>query len=177
MSKIAVIYYSKHGTTEEYARKVAEEVGGDLFDAHKVKYKDIKDYDIIVYGGGIYSGGIKGIEFLKKSWNKGLCEKKIIVFAIGITVDHEENCQQCREINFVKRLEGLPCYFLPGAYDPAKNTGVDKKIMGFTLKLIGEGDAKGQTAESNSLIDRMRNGCDLRDMSAIGPLVEAIKAL
>jgi menaquinone-dependent protoporphyrinogen IX oxidase len=177
MNKIAVIYYSKHGATKMYAEKLAEAVGADLFDAHDVKYADIRDYDVIVYGGGIYSGGIKGIEFLKKSWRKGLSAKKVITFAVGITIDQEENRQQCREINFVKKLKDLPCYFLPGAYDPATLTGVDKKIMNFTLKLIGGGKAQGATAESEMVIERMKNGCDLRDLAVLEPLIEAVRAL
>lgn len=177
MSKIAIIYYSKHGSTEAYARRIAELTGGDLFDAHSCKYKDVADYDVIVYGGGIYSGGIKGIEMLKKGWRKGFRNKKIIVFAVGITIDYEENRKQCEEINFVKKLKGLPCFFLPGAYDPSSITGVDKKIMGFTLKLIGDGKATGQTAESAQLIDRMKNGCDMVDMDMVEPLVRAIKKL
>ena len=53
MNRIAVIYYSKYGTTRQYARWICDAVGGDLFDARKTKLKDLSDYDIVVYGGGI----------------------------------------------------------------------------------------------------------------------------
>ena len=101
---VAVVYYSKYGTTEQYARWISEETGADLLDARKCKIRDLAGYDTIVYGGGIYAGGIKGIELITKNWSGALEGKKVLVFAVGITVEDEANRQQCMEINFEKRL-------------------------------------------------------------------------
>lgn len=172
MSRIAIIYNSKHGTTEQYAKWIAEETGADLFEQEHCKIKELNDYDVIVYGGGIYSGGIKGLEFISKNWKRFFVNKKVITFAVGITIEQESNRQQCREINFVKKLEGLPCYFLPGAYDPTKVTGLDKRIIGFTKKLISD-----ETPMGAQLLDYFENGCDMVDRSRIEPLVEELKKL
>jgi Flavodoxin len=172
MSKIAVVYYTKHGSTGQYAKWVADAVGADLFKQQECSIKDLQDYDVIVYGGGIYSGGIKGLEFIKKNWKRFFVNKKVIVFAVGITIDMEENRKQCREINFVKKLEGLPCYFFPGAYDPAEIKGVDSKIIGFTKKLISDSTPMGK-----QLLDYFDNGCDMIDRNRIDPLVEELKSL
>jgi flavodoxin len=141
VSKTAIIYYSKYGTTRQYAEWIAEKTGAQLFDARKFKKKDLAAYDTIVYGGGIYAGGIKGIDLITKNWYKGLDEKNVIVFAVGITVGSEACRQQCLEVNFEKRFvtdavedqgkesgqftvtellkeKMLPirCFFLPGAF-------------------------------------------------------------
>ena len=216
-SKTAVIFYSKYGSTRQYAEWIAEELGADLIDARarRLKLRDIQEYDTIIYGGGIYSGGIKGVELITKNWAKGLSAKRVIVFAVGIAVDNEANREQCREINFEKRLiywmdgeeygiadeklgpdaggtapkeaPGLKellrqtmmpvkCFFLPGRYDPAAIRGLDKGIMAFTRKLIGDG-AGGATAGSAELIGRMQNGCDLIDRAAIQPVLDAARGV
>lgn len=194
MNRIAVIYYSKYGTTRQYARWICDAVGGDLFDARKTKLKDLSDYDIVVYGGGIYSGGIKGIELITKNWYKGLSEKKVICFGVGIMIDKEENREQCIAINFERRFvtdakedEGketgtfkaselfkekrlpIECYFLPGAYDPKKIKGIDKGIMAITRKMIGDDPA------GRYILEYTGKGCDLVDKDAIGEIVEAVK--
>lgn len=190
MSKTAVIYYSKYGTTENYARLIAKALGADLFEAKKTKFRDIKDYDTVVFGGGIYSGGIRGIELITKNWYKGLCEKKVVCFAVGITIDKEENREQCMDINFRKRFatdaeedhgrddlsaselikeKRLPikCFFLPGAFDPGKVKGLDKFIIGITKKMIDD------SPEGQQLLDYFNKSCDLVDYDSIKPVVEA----
>lgn len=189
MSKTAVIYYSKYGTTENYARLIAKALGADLFEAKKTKFRDIKDYDTVVFGGGIYSGGIRGIELITKNWYKGLCEKKVVCFAVGITIDKEENREQCMDINFRKRFvtdaeedhgrddlsaselikeKRLPikCFFLPGAFDPGKVKGLDKFIIGITKKMIDD------SPEGQQLLDYFNKSCDLVDYDSIKPVVE-----
>ncbi len=190
MSKTAVIYYSKYGTTENYARLIAKALGADLFEAKKTKFRDIKGYDTVVFGGGIYSGGIRGIELITKNWYKGLCEKKVVCFAVGITIDKEENREQCMDINFRKRFvtdaeedhgrddlsaselikeKRLPikCFFLPGAFDPGKVKGLDKFIIGITKKMIDD------SPEGQQLLDYFNKSCDLVDYDSIKPVVEA----
>ena len=190
MSKTAVIYYSKYGTTENYARLIAKALGADLFEAKKTKFRDIKGYDTVVFGGGIYSGGIRGIELMTKNWYKGLCEKKVVCFAVGITIDKEENREQCMDINFRKRFvtdaeedhgrddlsaselikeKRLPikCFFLPGAFDPGKVKGLDKFIIGITKKMIDD------SPEGQQLLDYFNKSCDLVDYDSIKPVVEA----
>lgn len=190
MSKTAVIYYSKYGTTENYARLIAKALGADLFEAKKTKFRDIKDYDTVVFGGGIYSGGIRGIELITKNWYKGLCEKKVVCFAVGITIDKEENREQCMDINFRKRFvtdaeedhgrddlsaselikeKRLPikCFFLPGAFEPGKVKGLDKFIIGITKKMIDD------SPEGQQLLDYFNKSCDLVDYDSIKPVVEA----
>jgi hypothetical protein len=79
MKKTAVIFSSKYGTTQKYATWISEELGADLFDKASVKPSQISYYDIIIYGGGLYAGGISGIKFILK--NK---PKKLIVFTVGL---------------------------------------------------------------------------------------------
>ena len=83
MSKIAVIYKSEYGSTKKYAEWIAEELDGDLIENVKIRADDLENYDIIVYGGGLYAGGINGISLINKEFDK-LKDKSLIVFTVGL---------------------------------------------------------------------------------------------
>ena len=165
MSNIAVVYHSKHGSTEKYAKWIAEETGAVLFKEKECKAKQLVDFDVIVYGGAVHAGGILGINFLQKGI-KDLVGKKVVVFAVGLNVDDEKIQEECREINFVKELADLPCYFLKGAYDPEKIKGVDKAIMSMTKKMINR---------DSQLYRDIENGADYVDIRYIEPILKELK--
>jgi len=79
-----VIYKSKYGSTEQYARWIAEDLNCEVFDAKLVSAEKLKDYDTIVYGGGLYAEVIAGVSLLTKNI-AGLKDKKLIVYTTGIT--------------------------------------------------------------------------------------------
>ena len=50
MKKIAVIYKSIYGTTEQYAKWIAEELNASLFVASSIKPIHLMDFDVVVDG-------------------------------------------------------------------------------------------------------------------------------
>ena len=76
MTNIAVIYAGKYGTTERYARWIAEETGGELMPESGVSVKALADKDVIIFGGAIHAGAILGIQTLKKLYPQ-IAEKRI----------------------------------------------------------------------------------------------------
>lgn len=174
MSDIAVVYTSKYGSAKQYAQWICEETGADIFEAASCKTSELEKYSVVVYGGGVHAGGIEGIEFLKKNFRK-LEGKKIIVFAVGINVFTEETQNQCREINFVKKLKDLPCYYFGGKYEPERVKGIDAKIMGFVKRMLRKNNSRNQDEEK--LFKALNEGVDLIDRSEIEPLVTEINAL
>ena len=137
MSKIAIVYQSKRGTTKQYAQWIAEETGAELFEADACNVADLAGYDAVVFGGWIRAGGLQGIEFLKKNIDS-LGGTKVYAYAVGLHVDGIDARQECREINFKGALSEVPCYFFRGAYDPAMVKGGDKVIMTIMKKLMGD---------------------------------------
>lgn len=58
--KTLIIYGSQYGTTKRYAEKFAE-----MTDIPVVSHEDIKilaEYDRVIYFGGLYAGGVKGLK-------------------------------------------------------------------------------------------------------------------
>ncbi len=83
MKKTVVIYKSSYGSTKKYAEWIAQELKCDLFDTNKVKDDMLVDYDIIIFGGGLYASGINGIALIKSSFSS-LRDKDVIVFTVGL---------------------------------------------------------------------------------------------
>lgn len=53
MNKVVVLYQSKYGATQKYARWLAEELACDLVETKKANIEQIETFDIIILGGGI----------------------------------------------------------------------------------------------------------------------------
>ncbi|WP_161875207.1 flavodoxin domain-containing protein [Ihubacter sp. rT4E-8] len=195
MKKIAVIYAGKYGTTERYARWIAEETGAEVIPVREVSAEELADRDIIIFGGAIHAGTIMGIGTLKKLYPK-IAEKKILTFAVGLSVSDKEIQAECRELNFTKQSSGfkrllsggkptrmtareeqfsqLPCWFFPGAYNPSSISGVDRKLMAVVRRMI-EGKRPDEiTSSERQLLEAIDHGVDCTDRGAIQPLVEAI---
>lgn len=195
MSRVAVIYAGKYGTTEKYAGWIAEALSADVFDVNKIKASDLADYEKIVFGGAIHAGRILGIDFLKKNMNV-LEDKNITVYAVGLNVDDEETRKECVELNFFKqplavnrifgsgkrsltpleeRMGQISCFFFKGAYDPAKISGMDKTMMGMVKKMISGKASSEITDSEKELLNAIENGADYTSREQIYELVEKVK--
>ena len=82
--KAIVIYKTKYGSTKSYAEWIAEELACETVDAKLVNVDMLKDYDTIIYGGGLYGEVINGVSLITKNIDK-LSGKKLIVYTTGIT--------------------------------------------------------------------------------------------
>ena len=79
-----VVYKSKYGGTKKYAQWIAEELCCEAKDAKDVSLAELKEYDTIVYGGGLYAEVIDGVHLITKDYEY-LKDKKVAVFSTEIT--------------------------------------------------------------------------------------------
>ena len=193
-----VLYTSKYGAAETYARWIAEALGCQALPLAGFSKKELQDYDTVIYGGGVQAGGVRGLEQFTK-WIKGdlklrqmakrgtiseaeaagsgAFDRQYYIFAVGISLDSEENRLQLRDINFDKDwLRELPCFFLPGAFDPAKLTGVDKAIIKVATKMFQDKPEAQAAAEDMQVLRYFETGCDLIDRTRTTALIEAVKS-
>ena len=74
MDRTVVIYKSKYGTAEKYARWIAEELDCEVRSLDETKARDLEPYDNIIYGGGVHAGGIEGFDTFRK-WIKPILKE------------------------------------------------------------------------------------------------------
>ncbi len=193
--KIIVVYKSKYGTAEQYAKWIAEELNCDIKEMGEIRARDLDAYDGIIFGGGVHAGGIEGFDTFRKwlkpvlsdayfaSFDEGVNfrqdwykpSKKIIIFAVGINVQNFDARAELRNVNFDKKwLRHVTCYFLDGKYEPEKVQGADRLVMKFTTKLLND-KGLNMNADERQLLDRINNGCDLVDRSQIEPILKEFR--
>ena len=195
MKDIIVVYKSKYGTAEKYARWIAEELECDIRSMDEIKARDLEPYGNIIFGGGVHAGGIEGFDVFRK-WIRPILKeayynsfdekvnfrpdfykpsKKIICFAVGISFNSFNARAELRNVNFDKKwLRPMTCYFLDGKYEPERVQGADKMVMKFTTKLLKD-KGLNMNSDERTLLERIENGCDLIDRSQIMPIVNEFR--
>jgi len=92
--KIAIIYASKHGTTEKVAGLIVEKLKDNeisLFNVTKTKFIDIENFDYLILGTSIYAANPIGV--MKNFCAKNLAllkEKPHSLFVCGMEPDAEK---------------------------------------------------------------------------------------
>ena len=122
--KILVTYQSKTGFTKKYAEWISEELKCDIKEIKRVSIKDIINYDLIIHGGWVMGGLIKGLNKIRK-----INPKKLIVFGVGYTSKKDIDNKKLIEIN---KLDNIPFYYFEGGMNP-KKMGVIRRTM---VKLV-----------------------------------------
>lgn len=127
--KTVVIYKSKTGFTKKYAEWISKELSAHIFDAAKVNIDMLDKYDTIIYGGSLYATGIIGINLITKNFNK-LKDKKIIVFATGVSPSRDDVTTEVRTKNFTtEQQKSISFFYLRGGFNYSKLNIFDKFLM------------------------------------------------
>jgi menaquinone-dependent protoporphyrinogen oxidase len=128
-SDVLVAYATKHGSTQEVAEKVAEELKGLGLEVELRRMDKVKELDgrrAVVVGAPLYMGRWHGDakSFLKR-FGKTLEELPVAVFALGPLKDTEEQARSARDqldkaLAASPELRPVAVEVFVGAVDPAK---------------------------------------------------------
>ena len=95
MSKSIIIYGTNYGTTEKYARELAKRTGINVVSYEKADIP--KECEAIIYFGGLYAGGVKGLKETLPAIYK-TSYKKFIIVTVGLAdVEDDENINNIRK--------------------------------------------------------------------------------
>ncbi|MDF1494935.1 flavodoxin domain-containing protein [Caproiciproducens sp. CPB-2] len=173
MKTTAVIYRSKSGFTEKYARWIAEEADADLLEADGAKLENLLRYGTIVYGGGLYVGGINGVKLITGHM-KELADKKLIVFGVGASPCRPNTVEEVRRTNFSKEaMEKIHFFLLRGGFDLNKCNLKDKMLMNL-LKVKLE-KAPETDEDAKGMLACYDHPADFTSRDAIRPILDCIK--
>ncbi len=113
-----ILYTSKTGNTKKYAEDIAQAVNGDVFPLKKYKWKDVGDYDSIVFGGWVMGGKIQGIDDFLSHYDE-ISDKNILVFSSGMGFVTSESRDRLISGN-VLDIYHIRYYQLRGSFDYSK---------------------------------------------------------
>lgn len=168
--KIAVIYKSKYGNTKRYAGWVALKLNADLYEVSDIRDKDLKEYSTIIYGGPLYLGKIKGLNFIKKNY-ENIKNKRIIVFVVGMNSFNEEYMKIILDKNISEEMQGkTTSFYFRGGLNYNELGSIDKILMKGLKKNILSKD-KNKLSEADRMVlksfDEDVNFCDKKSINSL----------
>lgn len=176
MKQIVVVYRSKYGSTKKYAEWIARELGATLCTQKEASLKSLLQYDVIIYGGGLYAGGIAGFPKIKKHF-PGFTEKTLVLFAVGSSPASDEVVNEVKKHNLTTTMQNIPLFYLRGALDYDSMTARDKLLMNMLKKMLEKRKATEKADWENGLLAHFYEKNDFTDICNIQPLVEYVKGL
>jgi len=112
MSDIVVVYKSKYGYSEKYAKWISDALSADIFRTNQIKPDKLKSYSNIIYCGGLYAGNILGFPLIKKNYSE-LRNKKLIIAAVGATLKNDEAKEELKTKNLTDEMKNKVHFFFP----------------------------------------------------------------
>lgn len=170
-----ILYTSKYGSTKRYADWLSEETGFECEETKKAKIEDVKKYDIIILGGGIYASGISGLSFLKKHIGE-LKGKKVIIFCDGASPYEEAAFQKLVDHNLKGELAGLPCFYCRGAWDMEHMSFMDRNLCRMLQKAVAKKKPEDCEVWEKALIEAGTETHDWTDRSCLAPVLDEIRS-
>lgn len=134
MKKTLVLYTSNCGSTQKYATDIAHAVDGDVLPLKKFKWKNIDDYQIVVYGGWVNNGTIKGIDDFLYDYENRLKDKDVLVFACGMSITSETGRKELIDRNYLSPYH-IRFYQVRGNFDFQKLSWTQKMMMKAAIKM------------------------------------------
>lgn len=168
-----IIYKSKYGAAKRYAEWLSEETGFKTIEESKAKIEEVKQYDTVILGGGIYASGISGLSFLKKHIDM-LKTKKVIVFCCGASPYDEEAFQAIIRHNMKDKLFSIPCFYCRGAWDMDSMGMVDRNLCKMLRKAVAKKAPSEYEPWEAALMAAGDNKCDWTDKAYIAPILEEL---
>ena len=168
-----IVYQSKYGTTKKYATWLREKTGFEMIKTKDASVEKLLNYDILIFGGGIYASGITGLTFVKKNYEK-LKDKKILLFCDGASPYHKETIEQMFKQNLQELYDLLPCFYCRGAFHMKAMTFIDRNLCKLLIKSVKKKKSEDLLVWGKALLEAGDGPNDWSDPSYLEPLLKAI---
>ncbi|WP_349948296.1 flavodoxin domain-containing protein [Lacrimispora sp. BS-2] len=178
MKKIAVVYQSKYGATKKYAEWIAKELSCDLFEGKDIKASNLEPYDTIIFGGGLYAGGVNGIKLLTKNFSR-LSQKNLVLFTCGLadpsdSVNTENIKKGLNKVLNEEMQEKIKVFHLRGGMNYSKLSPMHRTMMNLVYKMAAKRDQDSLTEEDEEMLASYGKSVDFTNKETILPLIKYI---
>lgn len=160
-----IIYKTKYGSTEQYAKWLGEDLGFDVVPVNKVK--GLAGYDTVILGSCVRMGraGIAG--WINRTWAK-LQDKKLAYFTCSGALPADPLLQEYYTKAFPDNVRSkLPYFPLNGRFIFRELNWLDSKLMNMAINMT----KKSNPAEAAAMAEEY----DRVSRDDIRPIVAYIK--
>ncbi len=171
MKDVLVIYKSRYGAAERYAKWIAEALGCQALPVKEAKSAVLAEYRMLIFGGGLYMGRINGVAALTRRFQE-LKDKTLFVFTAGITEPGDDGYYTFLYTrNFTEKMRRQIHFFaFPGAVDGQKLSRFHRWVMGTVMKDRAQKDPANAQAYLSMQMDFVQR-------RYIEPLVEKARGI
>ena len=173
-TKQAIIYGSEYGTTRRYAERLAQLTGIPAVDYTSAK--ELDGIELVIYLGGLYAGGVKGLKHMVKRLPTGV---QLILVTVGLAdVTDPENVRRIQ--NSVRRqlppalLENTTLFHLRGGIDYSRLHFTHKTMMTLLYNKARHLPEEKKDAETRAIIETFNQKVDFVDFASLEPILHAI---
>ena len=171
--RTVILYYSKTGNTEKYARAIGDAVKCDVLPLNKFKKKMIGDYDTIVFGSRVIGSKIQKVDDFLAMYDL-MKEKNVIIFAVGMSIPSKEGRAALISANILD-LYHIRFYQLRGSFDYAKLNPLEKLLMSNSLRMIS--NDPNSTADQKMLLSIKDNPIECYDDAGVDRIISVIRKI
>ena len=160
--KTIVVYNSQTGFTKQYAQWIAEELQCSAVSLKEVSERQIREAELVIYGGWVFGGTISGLEdMLKKN------PAKLVVFAVGAMDSKLVDLSAMKEKNY---LENVSFFYMNGGFRFDKLKFPVRMMLKMLRKSIAKKEDK--TEQDKFMEKALGKSFDAADKNQIGELVQ-----
>ena len=172
--KSLIIYGSQYGSAQHYAAKFAQTTNIPIMNYKNVR--SLADYQLIIYFGALYAGGVMGLKKTASSFPKNA---KIIIATVGIAdVNNKENTANIKG-SLSKQVtpeifKNAQLFYLRGALDYKKLNFKHKTMMTLLYHKLKKCPEEELSAEDKELIASFNKKVDFIDYNSLKPIAEVL---
>ena len=146
----AIIYTTNTGSTERYARLLAQKTGLPAYSLAEAKKRVFAGAEVI-YLGWIMAGSVKGYAMAAKRYRV----RAICGVGMGQTGTQTDSVRKKSAVP-----DSIPLFTLQGNFDMKKLHGIYRPMMEIMVKTAGKGLAEksDRTPEEDDMLDMMLHG-------------------
>lgn len=165
----AILYTTKTGTTEWYAKRLGEELKLPVLQL-KEGEKELRQGTEIIYLGCIRADMVSGLDKAQKLFSPRL------IVAVGMTRSGER-IEEVRKANNID--PSFPLLSLQGGYYPTRLHGISKLILSMVVKsqIKSLQEKENRTKEDDEMLSMLQNGGEKRDEEGIKKVVTKLKEI
>ncbi len=168
-----IIYYSKTGNAEKYAKDIGAAVNADVIPFKKYKAKMTKDYDTIIFGARVIGTRIQKIDEFLSTYDQ-IEDKNVIIFSVGMSIVTKESRLNLISANLLDTYH-IRFYQLRGSFDYQKLSMMEKLLLSNSLRMIA--NDPNATADQRMLETLKERPIEYYDQAGIERIITVLNKL
>ena len=174
--KSVIVFGSKYGSSKQYAAMLAQNLQIDCFD-----YKEFdmsKKYDVLIYIGALYAGGVTGLTKIFRNYPPDHYEKWMIVTVGGSDPENPKNAEAIKANIYrqlpknLKENKDIDIFHLRGSIDYSGLHLQHRLMMKFLYQKVKKIPVEQLDEETKDFLATYNKKADFINFDSLLPIID-----